>query len=154
MNRFDTDLKRIKIKDLLFVILYGGVLSVLFGILLGFIDYFFFDFIGLSFAGILFLVSSMQIGRMVRKQYEFPHIVYIVLTALFLIIQAIIIFFLPYIFTVVKANNAPELVFDFRLYWFVLESFARNLFRSFNFNLWLTVFVFAIGTYIGVKQTY
>ncbi len=154
MNRYDTSLKYIKTKDLIFVILYGGVLSILFGVLLGFVDYYISFGIGISFSGILFFISSMQIGKLVRKQYEYPHIVYIVITAIFLIIQAIIIFFLPTIFEIVKLNNAPELVFDVRLYWVVLKTFINSLFSNFNFNLWLSVFVFTIGVYLGVKQTY
>jgi len=154
LNRYDTSLKYIKTKDLIFVILYGGVLSILFGVLLGFVDYYISFGIGISFSGILFFISSMQIGKLVRKQYEYPHIVYIVITAIFLIIQAIIIFFLPTIFEIVKLNNAPELVFDVRLYWVVLKTFINSLFSNFNFNLWLSVFVFTIGVYLGVKQTY
>lgn len=154
MNRFDTSLKYLKVKDLLFVILYGGLLSILFGVLLGFVDYYISSFIRISFAGILFFISSMQIGKMVRKQYEYPHIVYIVITGFFLVIQAMFIFFLPFIFPVVVENNAPELIFDFRLYLATFLTFIRALFMGFNFNLWLTVFIFAIGTYLGVKQTY
>lgn len=154
MNRFDTSLKYLKIKDLLFVILYGGVLSILFGVLLGFVDYYISSSISISFAGILFFLSSMQVGKMVRRQYEYPHIVYIVITGIFLVIQAMIIFFLPFIFPIVVENNAPELIFDFRLYLATFLTFISALFRGFNFNLWLTVFVFAIGTYLGVKQTY
>jgi hypothetical protein len=154
LNRFDTSLKYLKIKDLLFVILYGGVLSILFGVLLGFVDYYISSSISISFAGILFFLSSMQVGKMVRRQYEYPHIVYIVITGIFLVIQAMIIFFLPFIFPIVVENNAPELIFDFRLYLATFLTFISALFRGFNFNLWLTVFVFAIGTYLGVKQTY
>jgi hypothetical protein len=138
----------------LFVILYGGVLSILFGVLLGFVDYYISSSISISFAGILFFLSSMQVGKMVRRQYEYPHIVYIVITGIFLVIQAMIIFFLPFIFPIVVENNAPELIFDFRLYLATFLTFISALFRGFNFNLWLTVFVFAIGTYLGVKQTY
>ncbi|MFA7076103.1 MAG: hypothetical protein WC152_05490 [Candidatus Izemoplasmatales bacterium] len=153
-NRYDVSLKLIKPKDLFYVFLYGGVLSILFGILLGFIDYYISTYIRISFAGILFFLSSMQIGKMVRKQYDFPHIAYMIITGIFLVIQAIIIFFLPFIFTFVKENNSPELVFDYRLYWLVLQNLFKGLFTTFNFNLWLTVFIFGIGTYLGVKQTY
>lgn len=153
-NRFDTSLRYLKLKDLFFVILYGGILSILFGFLLGFIDYYISTYVRISFAGILFFLSSMQIGKLVRKQYDFPHIVYIVFTGFFLVIQAIIIYFLPLIFTFVLENNAPELVFDYRLYWIVLQNIFSNLFTGFNINLWLTIFIFGIGTYLGVKQTY
>ncbi len=154
MNRFDTSLKYLKIKDFFFVILYGGVLSLLLGVLLGFIDYYISTYIRISFAGILFFLSSMQVGKMVRKQYEFPHIVYIVITGIFLVMQAMIIFFLPFIFRIVLENNSPELVFDLRLYWVVMQNFFVSLFTQFNINLWLTVFIFGIGTYLGVKETY
>ncbi|MDT8337218.1 MAG: hypothetical protein RQ856_05245 [Candidatus Izemoplasmatales bacterium] len=154
MNRFDTSIKYLKFKDLFFVILYGGVLSLLLGVLLGFADYYISTYIRISFAGILFFLSSMQVGKMVRKQYEFPHIVYIVITGIFLVMQAMIIFFLPFIFRIVLENNSPELVFDLRLYWVVMQNFFVSLFTQFNINLWLTVFIFGIGTYLGVKKTY
>ncbi len=154
MNRFDKSLKYLKTKDLIFVILYGGVLSILFGVLLGFIDYYLSMYVRISFAGILFFLSSIQIGKLVRNQYEYPHIVYIVITGFFLVVQAIIIFFLPAIFQIVKESNSPELVFDIRLYLIVLQNFFKQLFSGFNFNLWLTIFIFGIGTYLGIKQTY
>jgi hypothetical protein len=154
LNRFDKSLKYLKTKDLIFVILYGGVLSILFGVLLGFIDYYLSMYVRISFAGILFFLSSIQIGKLVRNQYEYPHIVYIVITGFFLVVQAIIIFFLPAIFQIVKESNSPELVFDIRLYLIVLQNFFKQLFSGFNFNLWLTIFIFGIGTYLGIKQTY
>lgn len=154
MNRFDNSLKYLKTKDLIFVILYGGILSILFGVLLGFIDYYLSMYVRISFAGILFFLSSIQIGKLVRNQYEYPHIVYIVITGFFLVVQAIIIFFLPAIFQIVKESNSPELVFDIRLYLIVLQNFFKQLFSGFNFNLWLTIFIFGIGTYLGIKQTY
>ncbi len=154
MNRFDTSLKQIKLKDLFFVILYGGVLSVLFGVLFGFIDFYLQNLIRISLSGIMFFLSSMQIGKMVRKQYEYPHIVYIVLTGVFLVLQGIIIFFLPYVFEIVIEFNSPELVFDLSLYFIVIQSFFLSLITSFSFNNFITVLIFGIGTYLGIKQTY
>jgi hypothetical protein len=154
LNRYDTSLKLIKLKDLFFVILYGGILSILFGVLFGFIDFYLQSFIRISLSGIMFFLSSMQIGKMVRKQYDYPHIVYIVLTGVFLVIQGLIIFFLPYVFEIVREYDSPELVFDFSLYLIVLQSFLLSLITSFNFNSFLTVLIFGIGTYLGVKQTY
>lgn len=154
MNRFDTSLKQIKLKDLFFVILYGGVLSVLFGVLFGFIDFYLQSYIRISLSGIMFFLSSMQIGKMVRKQYEYPHIVYIVITGVFLVLQGIIIFFLPYVFEIVNNFDSPELVFDLSLYLIVIQSFFLSLITSFSFNNFLTVLIFGIGTYLGVKQTY
>jgi len=153
-NRYDTSLKFLKAKDLTFVILYGVILSVLFGVLIGFLDYFMQRSISISFAGILFFLSSMQTGKLVRKQYEFPHIIYIIITGVFLVVQAMIIYFLPIIFRAVLEFDVPEAVFDIKLYLFVFKNFFVSLFTQFSFNLWLTVFVFSIGTYLGIKQTY
>lgn len=155
MNReFDTAFRYIKLKDLLFVILYGAVLSLLFGVLIGFIDYYLQNTIKISFSGIFFFLSSMQVGKLVRKQYDYPHIVYIVITGVFLLLQAIIIYFLPFIYQIVIEFNAPEAVFDLSLYLAVLKSFVSGLFSAFNINQWLYVLIFGIGTYLGVKQTY
>ncbi|MFA6647776.1 MAG: hypothetical protein WCS32_03975 [Candidatus Izemoplasmatales bacterium] len=154
MNRFDTSLKYLKLKDLLYVILYGGVLSILIGVLIGFIDYYLQTQLPVSFAGILFFLSSMQIGKMVRRQYEFPHIVYIVITGFFMVIQAFIIFFFPTVYLTVLINDMPSLFFSGSLYLYILESFIGSLFLSFNINAWLTLLVFVIGVYLGVKQTY
>jgi hypothetical protein len=154
LNRFDTSLKYLKLKDLLYVILYGGVLSILIGVLIGFIDYYLQTQLPVSFAGILFFLSSMQIGKMVRRQYEFPHIVYIVITGFFMVIQAFIIFFFPTVYLTVLINDMPSLFFSGSLYLYILESFIGSLFLSFNINAWLTLLVFVIGVYLGVKQTY
>jgi len=154
LNRFDTSLKYLKLKDLLYVILYGGVLSILIGVLIGFIDYYLQTQLPVSFAGILFFLSSMQIGKMVRRQYEFPHIVYIVITGFFMVIQAFIIFFFPTLYLTVLINDMPSLFFSGSLYLYILESFIGSLFLSFNINAWLTLLVFVIGVYLGVKQTY
>ena len=154
MNRFDTSLKYLKLKDLVYVILYGGVLSILIGVLIGFIDYYLQTQLPVSFAGILFFLSSMQIGKMVRRQYEFPHIVYIVITGFFMVIQAFIIFFFPTLYLTVLINDMPSLFFSGSLYLYILESFIGSLFLSFNINAWLTLLVFVIGVYLGVKQTY
>jgi len=154
LNRFDTSLKYLKLKDLVYVILYGGVLSILIGVLIGFIDYYLQTQLPVSFAGILFFLSSMQIGKMVRRQYEFPHIVYIVITGFFMVIQAFIIFFFPTLYLTVLINDMPSLFFSGSLYLYILESFIGSLFLSFNINAWLTLLVFVIGVYLGVKQTY
>ncbi|MFA5720622.1 MAG: hypothetical protein WC939_06165 [Acholeplasmataceae bacterium] len=153
-RRFDTSLRYLKLKDLMFVILYGVVLSLLFGVLIGFIDYYLQNVIRISFSGIFFFLSSIQIGKLVRKQYDYPHIIYIIITGIFLVIQAIIIYFLPYIYQIVIEFNSPEAVFDLSLYLAVLKSFISNLFSGFNINQWLYVLIFGIGTYLGIKQTY
>jgi len=136
------------------VFLYGGVLSVLFGLMVGFIDYYLQIYIGFSFSGLLFFLSSIQIGKMVRNQYEYPHIVYILFTGFSLVVQAFIIFFLPFVFSVVLEFESPLYVFDYTLYWVVLRGFLLSLVSGFNFNSWLTLLIYTIGVYLGVKQTY
>jgi len=154
LNKYDKELKYIKIRDLLFVILYGGLLSLLLGFAIGFISYYIQSFIMISFSGLLFFLSAIQIGKLVRKQYEMPHLVYIIITGVFLVIQAIIIFLLPDVFSLAILIENPSLVFDLRVYWEVFMEIIKLLFTSFNINLWLTIFIFAIGTYLGISKTY
>ena len=91
---------------------------------------------------------------MVRNQYEYPHIVYILFTGFSLVVQAFIIFFLPFVFSVVLEFESPLYVFDYTLYWVVLRGFLLSLVSGFNFNSWLTLLIYTIGVYLGVKQTY
>ena len=85
MNKFDTNLRDIKINDFIFVILYGGVISILLGIAIGLADYYITQLISFSFSMLLFFFSAQYIGGLVRKQYQFPHIVYTVITGIFLV---------------------------------------------------------------------
>lgn len=154
MNKLNTRLKDIKPKDLLFVILYGVVLSVLLGIVLGFVDYYIRQYITFSFALLMFFICSQYIGGMVRRQYEFPHIVYTVLTGVFLVFQAVIIYSLPLIYEAAIGLGDISLVFNFGLYFEFFIYLIKGLFTNFSFDYLIMVLFIVVGTYVGVKRTY
>jgi len=157
LNKFDKKLKEIHPKDLIFVILYGGVISTLLGVLMGLVDYYIESFTGLSFFMLLFFVASMYIGKTVRKQYQFPHIVYIVFTGIFLVIQGVLIFVFPYVYDNAIYYSDYSILYDPYAYLYILQQIGISLITSaftLNFWLYLEVLVLGVGTYIGVKLTY
>ncbi|MBN2540251.1 MAG: hypothetical protein JXB08_01870 [Bacilli bacterium] len=162
MYKFDTKLKDIHAKDLLFVILYGGVISILMGVALGLLDYYIQRLtaglgVALSFSMLLFFLSAMYIGRTVRKQYLNPHIFYILFTGFFLVIQALIIMLFPSIYYNALYYNDYSLLYTPAVYWFMFQSYIATLVSSLlSLNFWvlLEVLFLAVGTYIGIKQTY
>jgi len=154
LNKFETNLKDIKLKDLIFVILYGGVISILLGVMIGLIDYYITQLISFSLSMILFFFSAQFIGGLVRKQYKFPHIVYTVITGLFLVIQAIIVYGLPLIYYIAKETGDMSLIFSVSMYFQFVLYFFRTLVLSFNFNYILIILVISVGTYLGIKRTY
>lgn len=159
MSEINKKLKDIKPKDLLFVILYGGVISILLGAALGFLDYYLISLIHIRLAILSFFISSMYIGKLVRKQYEHPHIVYSIITGVCLVLQAIIIFALPDVYQfVINTQSSIVFVFDIRLYYYYIVEFIQVLILNFSFNFLLntliTVLVVSVGTYVGVKNTY
>lgn len=159
MYQINKKLKDIKPKDLLFVILYGVVISILLGVALGFVDYYLIKLVRIRLAGLMFFISSMYIGRLVRKQYETPHLVYSIITGVCLVLQAIIIYALPDVFHFIVNTQSPiTFVFDIRLYYYYIVEFFQLLISNFsvNFllNILITVLILSVGTYVGVKNTY
>ena len=154
MSKYNTSLKDIKLKDLIFVILYGVVISILLGIALGFIDYYIRSYINFSLAILMFFFSAQYIGRTVRKQYEKPHILYIIITGIFLVFQAIIIYGLPFIYSIAQQFEDIMIVLDLRMYLQYFILLITSIFTNFNFNYILMLLIIAVGTYVGVSKTY
>ena len=154
MAELNRRLKDIVLKDLIFVILYGGLISILLGVVLGFIDYYLRTSINFSLAIMMFFFSAQYIGRLVRKQYTEPHVVYSVITGIFLVFQAIIIYGLPLIYQVAIANEDIFMIFDVRMYLSFFLLFLQSMFVAFSFNYVITILVIAVGTYVGIKNTY
>ncbi len=154
MSKYNTSLKDIKLKDLIFVILYGVVISILLGIALGFIDYYIRSYINFSLAILMFFFSAQYIGRTVRKQYEIPHILYIVITGIFLVFQAIIIYGLPFIYTIAQQYEDITIVLDLRMYLQYFLLLITSVFTNFSFNYVLMFLIIAVGTYVGISKTY
>jgi len=153
LSSFQKKLKYIKPKDLIFVILYGGVISISLGFAIGLLDYYISQFIGFSFSMLLFFFSAQYIGGLVRKQYEVPHIVYAIITGVFLVIQAIIVYALPIIFPFALEVGDAIVIFDVTLYIQFISYFFRSMIISFSIDYLLIILIVSIGTYLGIKRT-
>jgi len=154
LNRFQTKLKYIKPKDLIFVKLYGGVISILLGIMIGLLDFYITQFIGFSFSMLLFFFSAQYIGGLVRKQYDVPHIVYTIITGVFLVLQAIIVYALPIIFPIAVEYGDATIIFSVSLYAQFIILFFKTMIAYFSFDYLLIILIVSIGTYLGIKRTY
>jgi len=69
-------LKDLKLSTTLYVILYSLVLSILGGIVFGYIDYFLQTSIRFTFSGILYWLVAIYIGKKVKNLVEEPHLIY------------------------------------------------------------------------------
>ncbi len=154
MNKFDKNLRDIKPKDLIFVILYGGLLSVLLGIAFGLLDYYISSALHFSFAMLWFFLSAQFIGNMVRKQYERPHIVYTVLTGVFLVAQALLIYIMPFVYAASQIAGDITVIFDISTYYYFVIYFFQTIILNFDFNMLIIILVIGVGTYVGVRRTY
>jgi hypothetical protein len=151
--RWDTELKYIKLKDLFFVFLYGVLISILIGLIGGFINYFMFENVGFSFTFLLTFFAATTTGSLVGKQYEYPHIVYIVITGIFLVIQGILIEIVPMVIYINGFLNLGDLANPATL--FPLMSIATyNMIIDFSLSGILTKIVIFVSTYLGLKRTY
>lgn len=150
----DKSLKDIRLKDLLFVILYGVVVSLLLGVVIGLVDYYLQTFIRFSFAMIMFFISARYIGIQVRKQYEYPHIIYTIITGVFLVLQAVIVYSLPYIYPIAMEAGDIWAIFNVGMYFELFFYMLIGLFTNFSFNSILFILIVAVGTYQGVRVTY
>jgi len=149
--KFDKKLKEIKLKDLFFVILYGGLISILLGYVIGFIDYYISKTLSFSFMMILFFFSSQFVGNLVRKQYIVPHFVYTIITGIFLTLQVIIILGVKF---ALLAFTDITVIFDIRLYFYYTYMFIIGLFTNFSFEYLLMLLFIIVGIYVGIRRTY
>lgn len=147
-------LRDINLKDLVFVILYGGLISSLLGIVIGFIDNYLVSSIGWSFGLFMFFISSQYIGNTVRKQYDRPNIVYTVITGIFLVFQAVIIYGLPLTYTIYLNTGDITALFNVGYYFQVFLYMLISIFTSFSFNYILSILFIVVGVYVGVRRTY
>jgi hypothetical protein len=135
LSKFDTSLKDIKLKDLVFVILYGVVISLLLGIALGFADNFIRSSINFSLSLMMFFFSAQYIG-------------------IFLVFQAVIIYGLPLVYSIAQELGDITVVFNPSLYLQYFLLLITSIFTNFSFNYILMLLIIAVGTYVGVSKTY
>jgi len=155
----DRRLKNVNSKDLIFVILYGVVLSILFGILIGLIDSMIRGAIGFSLSFIFFFLSSRWIGRQVRRLYDYPNIYYVIITFIGLFVQAVIVLVLQMIVSNYQINiiEYPDLFLNEKMYinqflLMIQSTFTNGLLPTLNYMI--TYLLYGVGIYIGLKETY
>ncbi|MFW5889397.1 MAG: hypothetical protein ACOCUD_03355 [Bacillota bacterium] len=157
MNKFKNALKRINLKDLLFVFLYGIILSILFGIMIGLIDSLITKQIRFSLSFIFFFISSRWLGRQIRRQYEMENIYYTIIAFIGLFIQAVIVLTISAFARQVDIVNHPEIFLNERIY---IQSFVSLMETTFTtgffgiMNNLITFLLYGVGIYIGVRETY
>lgn len=154
MNSIEKDWRSIDTKSLLNVILYSGVLSILFAYLIGFADFYIIKAFRISLFPATFFIISYFIGGQVRRHYHTPHIVYVVIAGVFLFIMAIIGFSFPTIYFYAIETGQKSLIFNATEYISTLGSFFKMLAGSFDMNLVLDVLFIVVGTYVGIRRTY
>lgn len=149
-----SSMKSIKGKDFVFVILYGLGFSVLFGILLGFIDYFI-QKTGFSFMYVLYFVFANYLGIKIRNQSDRPHVLYGVITFIGLMIAWVILNSFPIVYQFAVESGDRLSAFN-PSYYFEVGKLLFNPLRfinQFSFDLLLWWLFFGVGTYIGVSKT-
>lgn len=151
MNRFDTKIKDVKPKELLFVILYGGIVPVLMGIVLGYVDYILSTHIGISLFMVLFFLVTVTCGGMIHKNISYPHIVYIVLTVILFIIAGLVMYSFPAVYGMAVYFENNSILLDIGNY---LDYIIISLIRGFGFNTLFVVLALSVGTYVGIKRSY
>jgi len=149
------NLKTIKIKDLLFVILYSSVLPILLGALLGFIDYYLQTMLSFTFAYMLYWFIAIYIGKTVRKQYDNPHIVYTIIAGIGMLCAWTVLITLPYVYAQALYLGEPTLVFSPSIYLYAFLDFFNPLIwiQYFSLDLMIQLLILGVGTYLGIKRT-
>lgn len=154
----NTHFRQIDIKDLLFVILYSAVISVLFGLILGFIDVFLSRTISLTFSTLLYWIVAVYLGRTTKRIVKNPHIVYTVIAFLGMISAWMIIDSLPtyYIVYTNMGVGMWDWVFNIPQYYRLGIQFFNPLFMIQNFSILeiVRLLIVGVGTYLGIKETF
>lgn len=153
-------IKNIKLKDLTFVILYAIVLSILFGIMIGLVDTIINSRLNFSLSFIFFFLSSMWLGRNIRRQYDYPNLYYVIIAFIGLMIQAVIVLVLHLTSVFYPNTNMiqhPELFLNELFYFDFILDFIKGTFSGGFFNTinhLITYLFYGVGIYIGLRETY
>lgn len=151
----DTRIRAIRPKDLLFVVLYGLFLPVILGFLFGLIDYYLQSFVSISFGYLFLWVMGMNIGNLVRKQYENPHVIYSILTGVGILISASVILATPTIWAVAPIQSLSDVPLYLTYYFYNFISLFNPVVwvSNFGINFVLELLIIGVGTYLGIKRT-
>ena len=157
MNNVNRSFRDVNGKDLFFVVLYAIVLSILMGIALGLLDSVIQTQISFSLSFIFFFFSSRYLGRTIRKLYDVPHLLYVIIAFVGLFIQASIILVLHLHASVYNIIEHPEIFLNELVYIDTIKSLLKATFTGgiFQFlNYTITYLLYGVGIYIGLRETY
>jgi hypothetical protein len=147
----DRKLRNLRPKDLFFVLLYGLLLPFVFAIVAGFVDYYISSALPISMGGVLFWIIAIYSGGIVRKQYDEPHLVYAILFGFGLILAAVVLYTVPYVFAdVVTAGGSPLAVFNPVNYLPYVLILLNPLYWILGFSIDLLIWLVLIG--VGMYQ--
>lgn len=147
--------KSIDSKDLLFAILYTLILSVAFGIVLGYLDFYLTRSINFTFVGLLYWIIAIYIGKTVRKAVSEPHLVYTIIAGIGMVLSWSIINTVPFLLANGITLADYQTFFSVRIYFQVLIATMNPVtgISSGILDYLITLLIFSVGTYLGVKKT-
>jgi|GEM_PF-817310 len=151
----DRRLRNVRGRDLAFVLLDGLALPFAFGIVAGFADYYLATLSSFSLGAMFYWLIALYTGGVLRRQYEEPHLVYAVVATAGLLLSAVVIYTVPYVYAeAVLSGGSPLAVFNPASY----IRYAAILFNPLNwilhFSFGQTLWIVSIGvaTYLGVRK--
>ncbi|MFH0993207.1 MAG: hypothetical protein V1761_02535 [bacterium] len=152
----DRRLKNVHPKDLAFVVLYGLFLPFIFGIVGGLADYYVSESIGFGIGHLIYWVVALYVGGVVRKQYEDPHLVYVLITFVGMLLSAVVIYAVPTVLILSAITENPAMVFN-PLNYLIWGSYLLNplnwiLYFDLSLAFWLLSI--GVGTYLGLRKTF
>ena len=152
----DRRLKNVRLKDLTFVVLYGLLLPFVFGIVGGLADYYVSESVGFGIGHLIYWVDVLYVGGVVRNQYETPHLVYVLITLVGMLLAAVVIYAVPTVLVLSAITEDPAMVFNPLSYliWGIYLLNPLNWILHFNLSLAFWVLSIGIGTYLGLRKTF
>ncbi len=148
-------LSNVNLKDLLYVILYTFILSVAFGIVLGYADYYLISSINFSFIGFLYWIIAIYIGTTVRKVVEDAHLVYTIIAGIGMVLSFAILNTVP-VFLMNSITLQDYKIFLDITYYFHILVLTLNPITGISMgflNYLITLIIFGVGTYLGIQRT-
>ncbi|MBU0997889.1 MAG: hypothetical protein KKE16_07605 [Firmicutes bacterium] len=142
-------------KDLIFVLLYTIILSVAFGIILGYADFYLISSVNFSLGGFLYWIIAIYIGTTIRKSITEPHIVYTIIAGIGMVFSFAILNTVPIFLLNGISLQDYEIFLDITYYFHILI-LTLNPFNGIGMGFLsyiITILIFGVGTYLGIQKT-
>ncbi len=149
------NLKDIKVSTIIYVFLYSLGLSILGGVIFGYIDYFLQTSIRFTFSGILYWLVAIYIGKTVKKVAYEPHLVYTLIAGFFMVFSFSLIDTIPILLYSGYTMSDTAIFFNFSIYlesmWLLINPITGITMGVFQYII--TILILIVGTYLGIEQT-